>query len=688
MRKTLCSAAFVKPLLASISCCFLALTSVSCSKTSQDGVEASSENTYTAEEKTKDWEEFSSKPAQTFIQECKSNYLKIRDFVGTLESETYSGNALLEALNTLEADIDKTIGKASLYANVHPEENVRAAADACEQHFVGLISDLSLSQSIYKQIAAIDMNTLPAKIDKRYVSNMLRDFKRSGVDLDEEKRKTVKQLKDEINQLGQAFYKNAREDVRSITVPKGYDLSGLPSDFIESRTNAETGEVTFTTTYPDYFPVMQYAHNDELRKNLYMKFRQRGYPASKEVLKQLLKKRHELATILGYPSYAHYATEVQMIKTPEKALAFINSIDKIAKDRAESEYNTLLAKLRETFPDATFVGDWQKTYLDELIKKEKFDVDSQEVREYFQYEKVKQGIFDLIQTMFNVEIRPWETETWHKSVSAYEVIDQGETIGHFYLDMHPRAGKYQHAAAFSIQGGIAGKQLPVSALVCNFPSGNALMEHTQVETFLHEFGHLIHGMFGGKNKWISHSGTRTERDFVEAPSQMLEEWVWNKETLRLFATNTSGETMPDALIDKLRASRDFGLGLFTRHQMFYAALSLNYYSKDPNKFDEQTLMEALQAKYSNFAYVDNTFFQYSFSHLFGYSAVYYSYMWSLVIADDMFSEFQKSGMLNQAVAQKYRQTVLAPGGSKDAGEMVEDFLGRPYSFDAFSKKFH
>jgi len=252
--------------------------------------------------------------------------------------------------------------------------------------------------------------------------------------------------------------------------------------------------------------------------------------------------------------------------------------------------------------------------------------------------------------------------------------------------MHPRDGKYNHAAQFGVREGVQGVQTPIAALVCNFPGGDGsvgLMEHSQVETFLHEFGHLLHTIFGGHQPRLSLSGINTERDFVEAPSQMLEEWVWDSDTLKTFAEDSSGKVIPDALIEKMRAARDFGRGLWTRHQMFYAALSLNYYNRPPGEVDLDQMMQDLQAEYSPFPYVQDTHFYTSFGHLDGYSAIYYTYMWSLVIATDMFSEFEKEGLRNPEVAQRYREHVLAPGGSKDAAELVADFLGRPYSFAAF-----
>ncbi|MBU2985689.1 Zn-dependent oligopeptidase [Saccharophagus degradans] len=624
--------------------------------------------------------------AVSYLNECKAEYTTASELFETLQSATPAASdmALLAEIDKLDIVIDRVISKASLFRNVHPNAALREAADNCQQKVIELITEINLSKPLYAKIAKIDTSQLSA-LDKRYVEELIQDYKRSGVDLDEKSRNRIRALQDEIVALGQSFNKNIREDVRSISVNSASELEGLPQDYIDAHPAGEDGKITLTTSYPDYIPVMQYAKNDALRLAFYKEFRKRGYPANEKVLKDLLIKRAELAKILGYSDYASYVTEDLMIKTPENARNFINKINVLAKKQANEEYQLLLNRLKQIDPTATRVGDWQKTYLEELVKTEQFDVDSQKIREYFNYNAVRDGIFDLTETMFGVTIKPWQTEVWHESVESYEMWEGDHLVGKFFLDMHPREGKYNHAAAFGYQDGVKGVQPPILALVCNFPSGTDLMEHSQVETFLHEFGHLLHGLFGGHQPRMYFSGIKPEHDFVEAPSQMLEEWVWDADTLKTFAKNAAGETIPDDLIAKMNAGRNFGRALFTRHQMFYAAVSLNYYTGDPAEIDLTAAMKALQKEYSPYAYVEDTYFHASFGHLYGYSATYYTYMWSLVIASDMFSEFEKAGLRNQEVATRYRDTVLAPGGSKDAAQMVEDFLGRPYSFETFAK---
>ena len=637
---------------------------------------------------TSAWEMPEDFEAKTYLASCETGFMRV---IAELESFAHvnlpKDLALLDKLNKMDFILDLQLSRAGLYSNVHPNKAVRSAAEVCEQRFVEVSTDISLSRPIYDQLKRVDITNL-SQSDKRYLEHLLRNYRRSGVDKDQATRDKIKKLSEEINLIGQQFEKNYREGGKKIELGSVQELKGLPADYIERHKPNADGKIIITTDTTDYMPIMQYAKSDALRERLYRAYRDMAYPDNKIVLENLMAKRYEFAQILGYADYAAYVTGDKMIKSAKNAQEFIDKVSVLATPLAQQEYQVLLKRLKKINAKAVRVDDWQKMYLQELIKKEKYHVDSQKIRQYFPFAKVQQGVFDLTQTMFGVSIRPWQTETWHPSVKAFEVVDGNQVIGRFFLDMHPREGKYKHAAQFGVQSGVKGVQLPVAALVCNFPGGenpNELMEHSDVETYLHEFGHLLHTLFSGEHERVAFSGTKTEWDFVEAPSQMLEEWVWDAETLTSFARNDKGEVIPEDLVSKMSAGRDFGRGLWTKHQLFYAATSLNVYNKNPAGVDLDKLTAKIQATYSPFGYVDGTHFYTSFGHLNGYSAIYYTYMWSLVIANDMFSEFEKQGLRNPEVAQRYRRTVLAPGGSKDAADLVQDFLGRPFSFDAFAK---
>lgn len=599
--------------------------------------------------------------------------------------ETSAG--VLNSLNTIEILLENSLNFAGLVANVFPDKNLREKGEACEQKLVAFIGEINLSRPLYDLITKTTTDNLN-EIDLRYREKTLQDFKRSGVNLNESDRNKIKQLQDEILSIGQEFDRNIRESSRPFILKSDEDLDGLPKDYIEKHSPNEEGEIVLTTSYPDYYPFMQYAKSDELRKRYYQLFNQRAYPENVSVLKKLLEKRYELATLLGFSNYAEYVTQDKMIGSPKNAQEFINKVWNIADKKAKQDYELLLQKLKTIDPHAKKVEDWQKTYLSQRIKSEDYKVDAQEVRQYFQYGKVRDGIFSLIEHMFGVQFKPWETTVWHESVEAFEMWEGNKLIGRFFLDMHPRDGKYGHAAQFSLVSGINGIQTTEAALICNFPgekNPEAYMEHSDVETFLHEFGHLIHTLFAGVDQTrVYFSGVKTEWDFVEAPSQMLEEWVWDQDTLATFAKNKKGESIPTALFEKMKLAKNVGNGMWSQHQLFYAALSLGLHMENPKDLDLAQFSQKIQKNYSPFDYVEDTHFYNSFGHLNGYSAIYYTYMWSLVIASDMHSEFEKAGLRNSEIARKFRDTILAPGGKKSASDLLHDFLGRQYTFDAFA----
>lgn len=655
---------------------FLCLTLVACaSSPSTDPNRAGVLNT--------NWLNYEDAEATTFAKQCRIDFIQAHNAFRSLEKRTkITSEKLLSELNDLHIVLDKAMSKASLYRSVHPNKIMRNAANECFQNFYALNSEIGLSQRLYRHLSQIDQQQLD-DIDKKYVTDLITLFERAGVALSEEKRTQLKTLDREIRILGQDFSRNIREDQRKVALDSEKLLEGLPQDFIEAHPANEQGQIIVSTDYPDYHPIMRYAKNDRVRYELYRLFRKRGHPLNASLLQQLLEKRYEYAQLLGYENFAAYITADQMIESPQQAQEFIDKINELAKQKSANEYQVLLGKLQQLNPESTTVGDWQKTYLEELVRQEQYNIDSQTVRQYFHFEKVKKGILSLTEDLFNVRITPWKTDIWHENVEAYSVWDGQQLIGRFYLDLHPRDGKYKHAAAFGVQDGVKGVQEPIAALVCNFPTG--YMEHKQVETFLHEFGHLLHALFGGHQKWLALSGIKTERDFVEAPSQMLEEWIWDYETLSTFASNDEGETIPKALVDKMNNARHFGIGLYTRHQNFYAATSLNFYNQQP-EFDLLQELQELQTQYSPFSYVEDTYFYTNFGHLYSYSALYYTYLWSKVIAADLFSEFERLGLRNPTIARRYRETILEPGGTEKAATLVQHFLGRPYSLEAYAKQ--
>ena len=578
--------------------------------------------------------------------------------------------------------LDLVGSQTSLIQNVHPEESLRTAAEKEQQAASAFGTELALNHQVYAALASLDTSK-EDDATKYYVKKTLRDFKLAGVDKDAPTREKIKKLNEELVGISQEFSRNIREDKRSVKV-KPEQLAGLPQDFIDAPNHKPDadGMVTLTVDYPDAVPVFSYAKDEPLRKSLYAEYNNRGYPKNVDVLNRMIAKRDELAHLIGFRSWADYITADKMVGSAKNAHDFIDGVAAASASRQEREYARLLAQKQKTVPGAPAVNLWESNFYSEQVRKADYGFDSQSVRPYFPFAEVEQGVLDVTSRMFDLEFKKVaDAAVWDPSVDCYEMYADGKLQGRIYLDLHPRKDKYNHAAQFDIRTGIDGKQFPEAALVCNFPTG--LMEFSDVTTFFHEFGHLIHTLLAGHQRWVGIGGIRTEQDFVEAPSQMLEEWCKDPKVLATFAKNDKGETIPATLVQQMNRANDFGKGLGVRRQMVYAATSLECYDRDPKSLDTTKLIEEETKKYQPFPWMDGSHWQCAFGHLDGYSAVYYTYMWSLVIAKDLFAHFDQGDLLAPGAARQYRDCVLAPGGSKPAAELVECFLGRPFNNQAW-----
>jgi thimet oligopeptidase len=587
-------------------------------------------------------------------------------------------------------ELDAVSSQAQLVQSVHPDERLRQTAEKVSQKASAFGTEISLNRGVFDALSGLDAGRADAET-RYYLTRTLRDFRLAGVDKDEATRKRIKELRDELVLIGQEFDRNIRTDLRTVTAANPSELDGLPPDFVSRHKPDAKGVITLTIDYPDSLPVFSFAKNEGLRKRMYMEYNNRGYPKNMDVLDRMIARRAELARLIGYASWADYITADKMVGNAAQASTFIDRVVAAAGPKATREYDTILKRKQQDIPGATVVNAWERAFYAELVRQSSYDFDSQSVRPYFAFDRVKQGLFDVTSKLFGVSYRPvTSVPVWDKSVEAYELVENGRVIGRFYLDMHPRPNKYNHAAEFPIRTGLASRQIPEASLVCNLPGGDpddpGLMTHDDVETFFHEFGHLVHTLLSGRHQWIGIGGISTEQDFVEAPSQMLEEWTRDTKTLQTFARHhQTNEPIPAALVARMRRAGEFGKALSVRQQMVYAKLSLSVYDRDPRAVDTTAMVKDLIGKYLPTPYVDGTHFQTSFGHLDGYSAVYYTYMWSLVIAKDMFSQFDSGNLLTPGVAAKYRSAVLAPGGSKPAASLVADFLGRPFDFKAWER---
>jgi thimet oligopeptidase len=467
-------------------------------------------------------------------------------------------------------------------------------------------------------------------------------------------------------------------------------LGGLPADFVAARPPNAAGLVEITTDYPDYVPALRYCGDAEARYELVEKFLSRGWPENDKVLRELICARKEHARLLGFASWPDYIAENKMLSSSQGVADFIGEIAALARPAGERDRELLLAALHKDRPEADTLNDADRPYYAELLRRETYGVDSQQVRTYFDFDRVLGGILDVTGRLFGLRYERVFPATWHKDVVVYDVFykdadPRGDALGRIYLDLFPRDGKYKHAACFPLAVGVRGadgerRALPEAALACNFSRG--FMEHSDVVSFFHEFGHLLHVVVGGDQVFSRFSGLATEWDFIEAPSQLLEEWAWDVDVLQSFAVDSYGLPIPRYLVERMNAARDFIKAAGVCTQMYYAAVSYYLHAGNAPDFTEKT--RELRETYDVFDDIEGTHMHTSFGHLEWYSSVYYTYMWSLVIAKDLFSGFNKGDLLNTAISRRYRDTVLAAGGSRDAADIVAAFLGRAYNFSAFS----
>ncbi|MEQ7874910.1 M3 family metallopeptidase [Sphingomonas sp. ASV193] len=568
---------------------------------------------------------------------------------------------------------------AGLYQEVSLTDAARKAAGACNDKVTAAQAKITLSRPLYDKLKALSATS----VDPVTAFGLKRDllaFEMSGVQLDAAGRAKAQALTEAIGKAGTRFDAAIADDKTTIAVTPA-ELEGLPADFIAGHKVGADGKIVLTMAYPDAIPVLTYARREDTRKAMFTAFFRRAYPANEQNLRDLINLRDQLAKLIGKPSYAALSLQDRMLDTPEKVHAFLDEVTTIALPAAQRD----LAKKQAVVGGSGPFAMWNNSYASDQVKKSQYGYDTQEARKYFAFEKVQAGILKLSEDLFGVKIRKWNTPVWTKGVDAFEMVENGKVIGRFYFDLHPRPGKYSHANAMGLRSGLAGRSIPVGALVTNFPGGDGsegLMTHNDVVTFLHEYGHLLHGIFGGQEqRWASRSGISTEWDFVEAPSQMLENWVFDYDTLARFATDSKGRTIPRELVAAMNRSRYFNMGGFDRTQSGYANMSLGFY-EGPAPANLGAFQRAAWGKYDLVPVPDFVESQDSFGHLNGYGAAYYTYVWSKVIADDLFSRFEKEGLRNRKTAADYRRFVIGPGGDKPAAELIADFLGRPLSLDA------
>lgn len=597
--------------------------------------------------------------------------------------------------------VDDTLGhfftRYSFMGYVHADKELRSAAKDAEERAskfgVEMVFREDLNAAVQEYASTEEAKSLEGE-QARFLEFVLRDLRRAGHDLDPEIRAAVKTRTERLVELGVRFQQNIDEWDDWILVTRE-DLDGLPDSFIDAlETDEETEKLKVTIDYPHLIPFLENARRRDLRELLRFKFNTVAVEDNRKLLEEAVRLRQEIAGAFDQPTWAHHRLEERMAKSPERVNDFYAGLlDPLtAKGREEVAAISKLLQA-DTGDDQVQVWDWN--YYDTQQRKTDYGVDNFEVAKYFPLPQVLQGMFDLTSEMFGITFREIaDFDSWHEDVQLFAIHDTetGEELSGFYLDLFPREGKYGHAAEFPL---IPGRSLedgtyqnPVCAMVANFtkPTKDApsLLQHGEVETLFHEFGHVLHQNLG-RTETAKFSGTNVERDFVEAPSQIMQHWVWRADVLKRFARHyETGEPIPERLVDQLVAARKLNKGLHQLRQLQYGWWDQKLHGGPERDLD--AIYEE-GARISLLPIHEGTFPLASFGHLMGgYDASYYGYMWSEVFGDDMFSRFEQEGVTNPEVGMAYRRLILERGGSVDPDIMLREFLGREPNNEAFLRK--
>ncbi|HEY0868458.1 MAG TPA: M3 family metallopeptidase [Fimbriimonas sp.] len=584
------------------------------------------------------------------------------------------------------------------YVSTDPKE--REAARKAEEVLSDWEVNLSKREDLYQAIKAYaDTKPKLDTVQQRLLDFTMRDYRRAGMDLPKEKRDRLAELEKEETRLATEFEKGIYED-DTVVLFSREELAGIPKDTFDSLK-------TFGTAYqvpidgPAYIQTMTYAKDPFTRQRLWFAGKRHGGRRNVELLEQILKNRAEQAQILGYKTFADYVLEPRMAKNAAKVEEFYKELRPIVRKKAKQDFDQFLAYKRadRKAPDAGFF-QWDYAFYKTKMMREKYAVDAQKVAEYFPTQRVVDGLFDITQRLYGLQYTDVTKDAatlklplWHPDVKLYEVEDAktGRLLGHFYIDPYPRESKYNHAAVWRLMSrkkfADGTTQTPVAALVTNFTKPTAdkpsLLRHDEVETFFHEFGHVMHNLLS-EVEVGRFSGASTARDFVEAPSQMFENWVWDADVLGNFARHyKTGEPLPTETLNQMIAARTLGSGMETEGQIFLGVVDQRYHTTANGVIDTSKVGVDSVTELQMYKGVPGTYFQAGFGHLMGYQAAYYGYHWSLVYAADMFGRFKKEGLLNPSIGEVYRQKVLAKGGSVEEDAILRDFLGREPKMDAY-----
>jgi len=616
--------------------------------------------------------------AKGLAKACDDGIARARRTMAAMEAKQGPAGIFAE-WNRLAIQIEDVGAPIYLLSNVHPDKAARDAAEPCLQKFTTLNTDLFQSEKLYRRVeGAKPANPHQAKLRK----DLIEGFEDSGAALPPEKRARAKEIFDKLEELRQAYDRNVRDDPTKVVFTPA-EMEGMPEAYLEGRKKNAEGNYALGLDYPSYFPFMTRAKSGAARERYYRAKLNEGGEANLAILEKIFELRKELAGLYGLPSFAEYSLRRKMAHDPQTVEKFLASVHGAVAALERKELDELAAeKARElgTAPEATKLERWDVSYYEDKVRRERYAVDNEAMRRYFPTDKAIAYTMLVAQRLYGLKFREAKVPTWHPDVRYFDVLDAktGRFIGGFYLDLYPREGKFNHAAAFPIRGASRlAHRTPLAALVTNFNRQG--LDPDELETMMHEFGHVLHNVLSTVD-YNPDAGTAVKVDFVEAPSQMFQEWSQREQPLALFR-----EVCPDCPrlthddVERLRAAKRYGKGIFYARQWLYADFDMEL-SMDPRP--PLAVWKKLEAA-TPLGHVEGTIFPASFSHIASnYAAGYYGYMWSEVLALDMLSAFGND-LLDPKVGARYRETILSQGGQREESDMVRDFLGREPSSEAF-----
>lgn len=588
----------------------------------------------------------------------------------------------------------RALGVSGFLSYVSTDKALRDAVTELEMQTSQYMVELSARRDIYRAIRSYtDTNPQLDPVQAKLVKEMLIGFKYKGMDLNDEDLEKFKALNKEEAQHTILFDKNIREYQDPLYVSRE-QLAGLGEDYIQKLEKTDDGKYKITLDYPDVVPFMRSAQDEKARQQLEYKYNRRGGAENVTLLEKTLTLRRQAAHLLGYKTYADLQLENRMAKNPRHVMEFLKDLQKKLTPLGKAETKQMVAyKNEKTGKNSRVVYPWESAYWGYQYSKEHLNIDSEKIKEYFPSQVVIDGMLDLFGNLFAISFEPVDIPVWHPDVKAFQIKDKqdGHLIAYFYMDLYPREGKYKHAACFDLVSGEekpdGSYQTPFVAIVANMnkPSVQtpSLLKHGEVETLFHEFGHVLHNALT-RAKYAPFAGTNVSWDFVEAPSQLLERWAWEPAVLKKISKHyKTGEPLPDELIERMIAAKNFGTATAYLRQNFFAQYDMTLHTLDKTP-DTTKLYFDLAKKICHIRLTKNTIPQAAFGHIMGgYDAGYYGYLWSEVIAEDFFSEFKKHGIFNPEIGLKLRREILEKGGTLEEEDMVRNFLGRPVQNEPF-----